>query len=367
MIRFVNGRVLRFAGEMRLTGDEVWTDGGEIAYVGPARADAPVFERTVNLNGDVLMPGFKNAHTHTAMTFLRSYADDMPLNDWLYKQVFPHEAKVTPEMLYVFTKLGILEYLSSGITASFDMYFHNDAYAQANIDSGFRTVICAALNNFDKDVENIEREYLKFNALDELVSYRLGIHAEYTTCRERMEYLCALAHKYKEPCFAHLCETKAEVDGCVERWGMTPPQLLDSIGFFDYGGGGFHCNALDFFREMYLASVLQKVKLSDAAAGGADRVLEMACVGGARVMGLEDCDDIAPGKRADLVVLDLNRPNMQPLHNIPRNIVYAGSRENVRLTMVNGRVLYENGEFFIGEDPKEIYAKANAMIREITA
>ena len=422
MIRFVNGRVLRFAGGMRLTGDEVWTDGGQIAYVGPARIDAPVFERAVNLNGNVLMPGFKNAHTHTAMTFLRSYADDMPLNDWLYKQVFPHEAKVTPEMLYIFTRLGILEYLSSGITASFDMYFHNDAYAQANIDSGFRTVICAALNNFDKDVENIEREYLKFNALDELVSYRLGIHAEYTTCRERMEYLCALAHKYKEPCFAHLCETKAEVDGCVERYGLTPPMLLDSLGFFDYGGGGFHCvwmsgedvalfqkkqlwavtnpcsnlklasgicpvdrlsaagipmaigtdgaasnNALDFFREMYLASVLQKVKLSDAAAGGADRVLEMACVGGARVMGLEDCDDIAPGKRADLIVLDLNRPNMQPLHNIPRNIVYAGSKENVRMTMVNGRVLYENGEFFIGEDPRRLYAKANAMIREITA
>ena len=97
------------------------------------------------------------------------------------------------------------------------MYFHNDAYARANIDSGFRTVICAALNNFDKDVENIEREYLKFNALDELVSYRLGIHAEYTTCRERMEYLCALAHKYQEPCFTHLCETRAEVDGCIEN------------------------------------------------------------------------------------------------------------------------------------------------------
>ena len=422
MIRFFNGKVVTMDGDIAVTEQEVWTDGDRIAYVGPGKENAPAFEREIDLRGDLLMPGFKNAHTHTAMTFLRSYADDMPLNDWLYKQVFPHEAKVTPEMLYVFTKLGILEYLSSGITASFDMYFHNDAYARANIDSGFRTVICAALNNFDKDVENIEREYLKFNALDELVSYRLGIHAEYTTCRERMEYLCALAHKYQEPCFTHLCETRAEVDGCIGRYGLTPPQLLDSLGFFDYGGGGFHCvwmsdedvalfarkqlwavtnpcsnlklasgicpvdrlahagiplaigtdgaasnNALDFFREMYLASVLQKVSLSDAAAGGADRVLEMACVGGARAMGLDDCDAIAPGKRADLIVLDLNRPNMQPLHNIPRNIVYAGSRENVRLTMVNGRVLYENGEFFTGEDPRELYARANAMIREILA
>ena len=420
MIRFTGGRVLRIEGGIRLTGDEVWVEGGRIVYVGPEKKEAPAFERTIQLNGDVLMPGFKNAHTHTAMTFLRSCADDMPLNDWLYKQVFPREAKLNPELVYTFTRLGILEYLSSGITASFDMYFHNDAYAQANIDSGFRTVICSAMNNFDRDVENVEREYLKFNALHELVSYRLGIHAEYTTGRERMEYLVSLAHKYKAPCFTHISETKAEVDGCIERWGMTPPMLLDSLGFFDYGGGGFHCvwmsdedvalfarkqlwavtnpcsnlklasgvcpvdklaaagvplaigtdgaasnNALDFFREMYLASVLQKLTRSDAAAGGADRVLEMACAGGARAMGLDDCDDIAPGKRADLIVLDLNRPNMQPLHNITRNIVYAGSKENVRLTMVGGRVLYENGEFLIGEDPRAIYARANALVREL--
>ena len=117
--------------------------------------------------------------------------------------------------------------------------------------------------------------------------------------------------------------------------------------------------------DSYFCSLAERV--FDAAAGGADRVLEMACVGGARVMGLDDCDDIAPGKRADLIVLNLQRPNMQPEHNIPRNIVYAGSKENVRMTMVNGRVLYENGEFFIGEEPRTLYEKANAMAREITA
>ncbi|MBQ9686059.1 MAG: amidohydrolase [Oscillospiraceae bacterium] len=420
MIRFYNGRLLRFTGGMRLTDEELWTDGGAICYVGPTPAALPEFERSIDLGGDVVLPGFKNAHTHTAMTFLRSFADDMPLNDWLYQQVFPNEAKLTPEMVYIFTRLGIMEYLSSGITASFDMYVKNDAYAAANIDSGFRTVICSGLNNFDADPENIEREFLKFNQLNELVGYRLGIHAEYTTSMERMKYMAELAHKYKAPCYTHLSETESEVRGCVERCGLTPPQLLDSIGFFDYGGGGFHCvwmsdedvalfaqkglwavtnpcsnlklasgiapvdrlldagvpmaigtdgaasnNALDFFREMYLASVLQKVQSGDAAAGGADRVLEMACVGGARAIGLNDCDDLAVGKRADLVVIDLNRPNMRPLHNIARNIVYAGSKENVRLTMVNGRVLYERGEFFIGEDPERIYAEAERMAKAV--
>ena len=400
MIRFHNGRVLRFAGDMRLTGDEVWTDGGEIAYVGPARADAPVFERTVNLNGDVLMPGFKNAHTHTAMTFLRSYADDMPLNDWLYKQVFPHEAKVTPEMLYVFTKLGILEYLSSGITASFDMYFHNDAYARANIDSGFRTVICAALNNFDKDVENIEREYLKFNALDELVSYRLGIHAEYTTCRERMEYLCALAHKYQEPCFTHLCETRAEVDGCIGRYGLTPPQLLDSLGFFDYGGGGFHCvwmsdedvalfarkqlwavtnpcsnlklasgicpvdrlahagiplaigtdgaasnNALNLFRELNLVTLLHKGLRGDPTELPASQGLRMATENGARALGWEKLGRIEAGWTADLAVLDLDRVNLRPWNDLLSSLAYAAGGSEVESVMVEGKFLMKDREF----------------------
>ncbi len=422
MIRFYNGKTLRFDGGAHLTADEVWTDGGEIVYVGAPRAEAPRFEREIDLGGDVLMPGFKDAHTHTAMVFLRSLADDMPLDKWLSEQVWPNEAKLDDEAVYDLTRLGILEYLSSGITASFDMYVKNEAYARANIDSGFRTVICSGLNNFDADPENIEREYLRFNALDPLVSYRLGIHAEYTTSLERMEYAVSLAEKYREPCFTHLCETRAEVEGCVERYGLTPPQLLDRLGFFRWGGGGFHCcymseediglfadkklwavtnpasnlklasgvapveklrkagvplaigtdgagsnNALDMFREMYLVSALQKCAEGDAAACPAESVLEMACVGGAKAMGLERCTDVAPGMKADLVVLDLQRPNMQPENNVLKNIVYAGSKENVRLTMVNGVVRYERGEFFVGESAARIYEKANAFIRKIKA
>ena len=136
MIRFYNGKLLRLKGGVQLSEDEVWTEGSRIVYVGPTKADSPEFEREIDLNGDLLMPGFKNAHTHTAMTFLRSYADDMPLNDWLYKQVFPMEAKLNSEHIYDFTKLGIMEYLSSGITASFDMYYRNDDYVRANLDCG---------------------------------------------------------------------------------------------------------------------------------------------------------------------------------------------------------------------------------------
>ena len=416
MIRFYNGRVLSFVNGTEITNNEVWTDGSSICYVGPKKAAMPQFEREIDLKGDLLLPGFKNAHTHSAMTFLRSMADDMPLDRWLNEQVFPREAKLSPDMLYVMTKLAIMEYLSSGITSSFDMYFHNDAYAKANVDAGFRTVICGALNNFDRDITALEREYLHFNDCNELISYRLGFHAEYTTSLERMEYVASLTHKYKAPMFVHSSETKGEVLGCIERHGVTPTVLFDRLGMYDHGGGGFHCvymseedidifrrrklcavlnpasnlklasgiapvtrflsegidlaigtdgaasnNALDFFREMYLVTALAKYREADASVCDANRVLEMACVGGAKAMGLTDCDCIATGKKADMTVINLHRPNMHPLNNISKNIVYAGSKENVRLTMVNGKVLYENGEFFIGEDAGKLYAEADKI------
>lgn len=419
MIRFYNGKVMSFHGGLHITDDEVWTDGKVISYIGKTPDELPEFERQIDLKGDMLMPGFKNAHTHTAMTFLRSCADDMPLDRWLNEQIFPREAKLTDEIVYVFSTIGIMEYLSSGVTASFDMYFHNESYAQAHMDAGFRTVICSAMNNFDADPTNIEREFLRFNNYSDTVGYRLGLHAEYTTGADRIEYMAGLAEKYKAPCYIHLCETRRETEDCLRRTGMTPAQYLDSFGFFNYGGGAFHCvylsdedvqffkdkglwavtcpasnlklasgiapiqkyidaglnlaigtdgaasnNALDMFREMYLVTALQKYLCDDATACDAEKVLEMACVGGARAMGLDDCDDIAVGKKADLIVIDLNRPNMQPIHNLSKNLVYAGSKENVRLTMVNGRVLYENGQFLIGMEPERIYAQANRIMRD---
>ena len=421
MIRFYNGHVLSFpGGEPSVSGDEVWVDGNSIVYMGPEKADAPVFDRQINLSGNLLMPSLKNAHTHTAMTFLRSRADDKPLSNWLNEDVFPNETKLTDESIYYLARLGFLEYLTSGVSTCFDMYFHNVSFSKACVDSGFRAVICAAMNNFDADITNIEREYLAYNNYDELLSYTLGIHAEYTTCRERIEYMSSLAEKYQAPCFVHISETRSEHEDCLARTGMTPAQYLDSLGFFRYGGGGFHgvwltdadinlfreknlsivtcpCsnlklasgiapvmkfldaglnvgigtdgpasnNALDMWREMYLVSVLQKYLTSDASACRAADVLKMACVNGARAIGLTDCDDIAVGKKADMIVIDMDRPSMQPVNNIISNLVFAGSKDCVKMTMINGKILYENGEFLMDEDPAFIYAKAQEFVNAI--
>lgn len=404
-------------GGVEISRQEVWTEGAQISYVGPQKAEMPAFEREIDLNGSLLMPGFKNAHTHTAMTFVRSMADDMPLQEWLFNRVIPLEGKLTAEDIYQFTRLGILEYLSSGITASFDMYYNRDAYVHANLDCGFRTCICGGSAAY----EVISDEYKKFNAMSPLISYIPGIHSEYTTTDEEFKAVQQLCRENKAPCFAHNSETYEETEQCIERRnGMTPTQYMESLGLFEYGGGGFHCvwlgdedeeifrrrglwavtcpgsnsklasgiapvsrfasrgiklaigtdgaasnNALDMFREMYMTCVLQKLRESNASACPADKVLEMACCGGALAMGLVDCDCIAPGKQADLIVIDLDRPNMRPLLNIAKNLVYSGSKENVRMTMVAGRILYEDGEFFVGEQAEDIYAKCQKCVDEL--
>ena len=126
-------------------------------------------------------------------------------------------------------------------------------------------------------------------------------------------------------------------------------------------------NCLDMFREMFLTTGLAKLREKDASVVDAVSVLQMATVGGAKAMNLKDCDILAPGKYADLIMIDLHQPNMQPLNNIEKNLVYSGSKQNVKMTMVNGKILYEDGNFYIGADPEEIYAKANEIIGRMKA
>ncbi|MBR1862863.1 MAG: amidohydrolase [Ruminococcus sp.] len=423
MIRYHNAKVLTMTKGIETEYCEVWTDGDKIVYIGQPTAQelqAVRFDSDYDLKGNILMPSFKNAHTHSAMTFLRSYADDMPLQDWLFKQVFPMEAKLNGERVYWLTKLAIMEYLSSGCTAAFDMYFELDSYVKACTESGFRSVLCGAVSGGKENAKVLEERYLKYNGLHPLISFMLGFHAEYTAEKELMEAIGRLAEKYKAPVAMHNSETAKEVRECVEKYGLTPTALFDSMGIFSYGGAGFHCvhmsdedieifkkrsvyavhcpgsnvklasgiapvvkmmnrginvalgtdgpasnNCLDMFREMFLMTGLQKILLGDASACPAEKVIEAATVGGARAMGLEDCDVLAVGKQADMVVIDINRPNMQPLNNIGKNIVFSGSKENVKMTVCAGRVLYKDGEFRIGESPEVVYARANDIITEM--
>ena len=424
-IRIYNARILTMVEGQPIFEGEIHVKGNRIAYVGPTpecKSDekVSVWDREIDANKNLIMPGFKNAHTHSAMTFLRSYADDMPLGDWLNKQVFPREAKLTADDIYHLSKLAILEYLTSGITANFDMYLTPDTIAKASEDCGFRTVMTGGFNNFSQSLEELERWFNDYNNPEELVTFRFGFHAEYTNSKGNLEKLSKLIHKYEAPIDVHNSESKSEVEGCIERYGKTPTALFEELGLLDFGGSHYHCiymtdddleifkkhniyavtnpasnlklasgiariddmlkagihiaigtdgpasnNCLDMFREMFLVTGLAKVKAFDAAAVDANDVLRMATVEGAHAMGLYDADVLAEGKFADLIMIDLMQPNMQPLHNITKNIVYSGSKQNVKMTMVNGKVLYEGGKFSVGVSAEEIYAKANEIAARI--
>ena len=197
----------------------------------------------------------------SAMTFLRSYADDLPLLDWLEKQVFPMEAKLTPDDVYWLSKLAIMEYLTSGITANFDMYMPAVSAAAASADCGFRTVMCGGMGDFMLVCKQPSDDFYRLNRYHELVSMQLGFHAEYTNSPSALEELSALAHDKKCPVFCHNSESLREVEECMARTGTTPTQWIDGFGLFDFGGGGFHCvhmtdEDLDIFqkRGLYVVS-----------------------------------------------------------------------------------------------------------------
>ncbi|MBO4374083.1 MAG: amidohydrolase [Lachnospiraceae bacterium] len=412
-IRFYNARILSMNGNMDITPDsELWVFDDRISYIGKIKNDSDIiWDRQIDVKGNLLMPGFKDAHTHSGMTFLRSMADDLPLDRWLNEQIFPREAKLTGEDIKMCTMLAIMEYLSSGITAIFDMYLTPETIDEACIAGGMRCVQVGGMNNFSQSLKEQEEWYKKINAGNPLTSYMFGYHAEYTCSKELLMGLSDLAHKYSAPVFGHNSETASEVRGCIERYKMTPTQLADSLGLFDNGGGGYHCvflsdediaifrerglsivlnpgsntklasgiadirryldegidlaigtdgpasnNCLDMFREMFLVTGLSKLKEEDASVVDANDVLIMATKGGAKAMGLSDCDCLKEGKKADIIMIDLMSPNMQPLNNITKNIVYSGSKINVKMTMIDGVIRYEDREYNIGIEPEAVYS-----------
>ena len=417
--RFYNARILTPDGIIH---GELRTEGDRITRVSPVSTlDYRDWDREIDLGGDLIVPSFKNAHTHSPMTFLRSRAEDMPLKDWLYKQVFPAEAKLTDEDCYYFTRLAVAEYYSGGTTYCCEMYGHTKAVAQAFADTGFGAYIGSGIFDFDGGYDEITKHAEKLKKeIDALprVRYALAMHAQYTCGDETLKAVADLSKAFGLSVMTHLSETEDEVASCKEKYGISPVRLLAEKGVFDLGGTGFHCvhvddedvrimkslnvgavtcpcsnlklasgiaplkklldaglklgvgtdgaasnNALDMFRETYLVTVLQKYLLGDAAAASAKSVYAAATDGAA--FGLEGADGLYVGARADMAVIDLSAPNMQPLNDVANNLVYAGGRHNVKMTVSGGRIVYENGELLYGEDYGALLEKCNAAAERI--
>ena len=414
-----NAKILKMTDDRIIEGHIVITDN-RISYIGKDIESDNKYDKVIDCEGNLLMPGFKDAHTHSAMTFLRSKADDSSLHDWLFKEIFPCEDNLRKGHVRELGKVAILEYLTSGITGVLDQYFYPEEFEETCVKFGFRCVNLAMYDKTFRDVNTCLKLCSANEKKDYLVRYVIGMHSEYTGTEEMFENTKVLLEKTKLPFYTHLSETYSEVKDCLNRRGVTPMEYFDSLHFFDRGGAIFHGvylsdkdieiikkrnvvvvsnpssnmklasgvaeiskllakgvtvalgtdgpasnNALDMFREMYLVTGLQKLITKNPVSIPAFEVLKMATVNGAKAMGLEDGDVLEVGKLADIIMIDLNRPSMQPINNIINNLVYAGEKDVIKMTMVNGKVLYYENKFFVGEEPKEIYRKVQEMTKDL--
>lgn len=381
--------------------------GGAVLAVGPRARVAPAWApgRTIDLGEALLMPGLVNAHTHASMTLMRGLADDLPLMQWLTQHIFPVEQKLTPELVHLGALLGCAEMLRTGTTGFCDMYLMEEAVARAADQAGLRARVGEALFAFPSPAyRDLDQAVDVIRTLHDAYADhpRIGCivmpHSVYTTTPELLQRARALAEELDLPLNVHLAESASETAQCLEQHGRRPVAHLHALGLLGPRTLAAHCvdltdaeialladtgtrvahnpesnmklasgscpaqrlldagitvglgtdgpcsnNNLDMFGEMASAALLQKLLRLDPTALPARTVLDMATRLGAACLDWPDVGAIAPGMRADLTALDLTQPGLQPLYNPVSHAVYAASGSQVRLTMVEGRVLYHDG------------------------
>ena len=405
---FRNARILTMANDKVINGDLV-VDNNHIAYIGNDPKDFAPFDRIIECDNKVLMPGFKNAHAHSAMVFLRDVPENVTLQEWLFDYVFPREKRLIPSDVYHLNKVAYLEYLEGGITFCFEHYFFPRESAKAAKEIGMRTLLLetCSLGDTETSLEELKEDN-KFNdEKDGLVRMLVAFHAEYTLDDELLKGVKEAINLFKTPFYTHISETQKEVDECYERHQKTPLKYLFDQGLFKYGGGGFHCvhytdeeikickdnhlnivscpgsnkklgsgsaplakflenninvalgtdgpasnYALDMFLEMQLAAEQNK-------SIPPYEILKMATVNASKAMGLDNADVLAVGKYADIVMLDVKDNDVIPY------IVYKGGKKDVKLTMINGQILYENGHYNLKEDIDVINQRAEEISRRL--
>jgi len=379
-------------------------DGGRIVKVGKREELVDGTGEVVELGSSVIMPGLINAHTHIPMSFQRGYADDKALMAWLTEDIFPIEPRLTHEIVRDASLFACAELIRFGCTAIYDMYFMQNAVFEAVDAAGIRAVLGECVTNkfptfAAKNKEELF-ERIRTYASTPLIRFAVAPHAIYTTSPELLLECRALADECGFLFSTHLSETSVETHNCVAGWGLRPVGYLDSLGVIRADTTLFHCvdlndedfrtlaergatavhcpasnmklasgvapigrmraaripvalgtdgpasnNAQNMFREMYLAALLQKVAHLDPTQTPAQSVLDMATLGGAAALCDPEIGSLEAGKKADFIALSLDSPNMRPVHNIVSNIVYAASGMENRLTVVDGRILYKDGEF----------------------
>jgi len=386
----------------------VGIDGDRIDYVGGERPRAE-YGQVKDLSGHILMAGLYNLHTHSPMTLLRGLGSNLPLDRWLREAMLPVEARMGAADVSVGTRLAMMEMLASGVVSFSDMYDHPDVTAAELLAAGMKANLSRPVLGSDPSeaYESNDRAMASLRFFDEYhgagdgrIAVDFAIHAEYTCHAE-------LARRCGEDCLRrgarmqlHLSETVKEHEECKGRHGKTPTRWFLDLGVLDNPVVAAHCvavepedleilarkkvacvhnpssnmklgsgfmpvkamldrgidlaigtdgaasnNNLDLLEEIHLASLIHKGYCGDPTVLEPGELLAMATAKGAAAQGRTDCGELAVGKKADLIAIGLGKPHMMPVHDLPAILVYSAKSSDVAMTMVDGRILYEDGEY----------------------
>ncbi len=385
-------------------------------------------DKIIDAEGKILLPGLINTHTHLSMTLFRGLADDLSLDSWLNDHIWPMEANLNGEYCYIGALLGAVELIKSGTTTFSDMYFYMEDVARAVDDAGIRAVLSYGMIDFgdeEKREAEIKENLALYNSCNGMADGRIkvffGPHSPYTASEELLIKVRKLADEYNMGIHIHVSETQKEINDSLDEKGLRPFEYLDKIGFLGPDVVAAHCvwlsdeeieiikkhnvkishnpcsnmklasgvapvskliendicvsigtdgassnNNLDLIEELKTASLLQKVSTLDPKVLNSDESIEMATIKGAQALSLDsEIGSIEVGKKADIILIDTNSPNMVPdSSSLSSNIIYSANGSNVDTTICNGKILMENKKLTV-LDEDEIYAKAKQAIKEL--
>lgn len=381
--------------------------------------------RVIDGSSLLAMPGLINIHNHVSMTLMRSYADDMALMPWLTEKIWPFEAQMVREDVYLGAKLGIAEMLLGGTTTFVDMYWWQEAVAEAAIEAGIRVVLSPTMidmkvDDFRKDMSVVAAKYA--DAQNPLVDMMVATHAPYTCSTEHLTEAGALCEKYGVGLNIHLAESNDEADIIMDRYGKSPVEYMDSIGLLNDRTLAVHCvhlsdsdietlsrrkvsvahnpqsnmklgsgispvakmvaagvnvgigtdgtcsnNDLDMWEEMRSAAFLQKVSTGDPCVLPAYEVLKMATVNGAKAIGRgDDLGTIAEGRTADIILIDIEKPHLYPRNDMVANLVYCAKSSDVDTVIIDGKIVVSNRKVLTLNTPKlcqEVEQRSKELIQ----
>lgn len=402
-------------------------DDDTISYIGSQRPYGD-FDETKNMSGKLLMPGLINCHNHSPMVLLRGVGSDLPLQQWLFDTVFPIEDRLTAEEIKSGSELALLEMIAGGTVSFSDMYFEPQTTIQAVADAGMKANITRPVQSFDPNEapeqsyrikESLELYDKYNNSFDGRVLIDFCIHAEYTCTETVAKAYIDEINARNGNLHIHLSETKKEHDECIEKYGKTPAEWFDGLGGFDSSAFAAHCvwlsdsdmelfrrkgvsvvhnptsnmklasgfapipkmldmginvalgtdgassnNNLDMFEEIHLASVIHNGRTLDATVMNADAVLKTATLNGAKVQRRKNCGELRVGNKADIIAISLDAPHLVPALDKKALLTYTAQSSDVAMTMVDGRILYENGEYKT-LDKERIYFDVKKSIRKL--